>query len=190
RVVRDLPGPDEVPERGQRELGLELGRGDHVVPELGAPAERGAQPVVRLALRRRRGGRAAEERGVLAEEEGDAVEARAYPHDLSGPAEGGELHRLVTGDAPRQDVALPERDRKGQALERDERLAQRRAPVDPVPVRQEAAVRGPLGRLDLLPERRERGAAETPQDVGLAPFALGPARPELAAHESVVPLEL
>src|SRR5439155_5534343 len=78
----------------------------------------------------------------------------------------------------------------GEALEWDERLAQGGAPVDPVPVRQEAAVRGPLGRLDLLPERRERGAAETPQDVGLAPFALGPARPELAAHESVVPLEL
>src|SRR5205823_4910770 len=101
---------------------------------------------------------------------------------LSGRAEGVELHRLVARDTSRQDVALPERDREGQALERDERLAQGGAPVDPVPVRQEAPVRGLLGRLDLLPERRERGATEPAEGVAVAAGVLGRYETALRGH--------
>ena len=52
-VVRDLARPDEVPERRQRLLGLELGRREQVEPELGAAAEHLANPVVQRLLRAR-----------------------------------------------------------------------------------------------------------------------------------------
>src|SRR3954451_17323020 len=87
RVVRHLARPHELPERGKRRLGVELGRSEQVEPELGAPPERFADPVVRLAFRRRRRGGRAECGGVLTEVDGDAVEAGAGPHDLAGSAE-------------------------------------------------------------------------------------------------------
>ena len=87
--------------------------------------------------------------GVLAEEERDAVEPGADPDDLAGRAELVELLRPVARDAARQHLGLPERDRQRERLQRDERLAQRRAAVDPVPARQEAAERRLLDRLDL-----------------------------------------
>ena len=58
-----------------------------------------------------------------------------------------------------------------------------------MPGRQEAGVGGLLDRLDLLAERRERRPAQPPQHVGVAPLALGPARPELASDEPLVLLE-
>jgi len=57
-------------------------------------------------------------------------------------------------------------------------------------VRQEAAERRLLRRLDLFAQRCERRAAQPAQDVGVAPFALGAARTELAADELVRELEL
>ena len=59
-----------------------------------------------------------------------------------------------------------------------------------MPARQEAAERRLLGGLDLLAQRGERRAAQTAQDVGVAPLALGPARPQLAADQLVLALEL
>ena len=59
-----------------------------------------------------------------------------------------------------------------------------------MPARQEAAERRLLGRLHLLAERRERRAAQAPQDVGIAPLALGAAGAKLAADESLLALEL
>ena len=53
-VVRHLARPDEIPERGQRLLGLEPGRREEVEPELRTASERLADLVVRLALRRDR----------------------------------------------------------------------------------------------------------------------------------------
>src|SRR5581483_8390523 len=68
--------------------------------------------------------------------------------------------------------------------------AERRAPVDPVPRGQEAREHLLLHRLDLASQRRERGATEATEDVGVAPLALGPARTQFAAHEQVIALEL
>jgi hypothetical protein len=59
-----------------------------------------------------------------------------------------------------------------------------------VPAGQEAAERGLLGRLDLLAQRGERGAAQATKDVGIAPLALDAAGTQLAAHELLVALEL
>ena len=44
----------------------------------------------------------------------------------------------------------------------------------------EAPERVGVDRLDLLPQPGERPPAEAAQDVGVDPFALGAARPELA----------
>ena len=106
-VVRDLARPDEIPERGQRLLGLEPGVEQQVVPEERAAAERGAQPLVDLLLGPVGRGRRAERRRVLAEVERDAVEPRADPDHLAGGAERVELLGPVAGHAARQDVASP-----------------------------------------------------------------------------------
>ena len=126
---------------------------------------------------------------VLAVEERHAVEPRAHPDHLPRGAELVERCGLVAGHAPRQDLRLPEADREGEALERDERLAQRGPSVDPVPGRQEAAERGLLGRLDLTAQDGERCAPDAAKDVRIAPLALDAAGPELAPHEEVARLE-
>ena len=188
-VVRHLARPHEIPERGERRLGLEAGGGEQVEPELGALRQRAADRVVRLALRRRRAADAPEHRRVLAEIECDAVDPGADPDDLAGGAQLVELLGPVARDAAREHLGLPQRDRKRKRLERDERLAQRRPPVDPVPARQEAADRRLLDRLDLLAQRGERRAPQPAEHVGVAPLALGAARTELAADELVLALE-
>src|SRR2546425_2383871 len=132
----------------------------------------------------------AECRCILAEEHGDAVEAGSDPHDLAGGAELIELSGVEAENATWQDVGLPQGHRQRQSLKGHERLAQRRPAVDPVPVRQEAAERRLLGRLDFLPQRRERCAAQTPEDVRVTPLPLGPAGTQLAAHQLLLPLEL
>src|SRR5204863_8040143 len=119
--------------------------------------------------------------GVLAEVDRDPVETGADPDDLAGRAELVELPGVVARHAPRQQLRLPEGAGKRQPLQRHERLTKRRAPVDPLPVREEAAEGGLLGGLDLLAQRGERRASQPPQDVGLAPLALGATGPELAA---------
>ena len=59
-----------------------------------------------------------------------------------------------------------------------------------MPRGQEPRERRRLDRLDLAAERSERRAPQPAEDVGVAPLALGPAGPELAADEQLVPLEL
>ena len=145
---------------------------------------------MRAAFGGRGRGRPAEHAGILAEEEGDPVETRADPDELPGRAELVEQLRPVRGHAPGQDVALPQPHRQRQGLQRHERLAERRPAVDPVPARQEPAQRRLLGRLDLLPQSRERRPPQPPEHVGIAPLALGPARSQLAANEQLLPFEL
>src|SRR5439155_25904438 len=125
-----------------------------------------------------------------AEIDRDSVEPRADPNDLAGGAERVELLRPIAGHATRQHLGLPERDRQREPLQRYQRLAQRRTPVDPLPARQEAAECRLLGRLDLAPQRSERGAAQAPQHLRIAPLALAPARAQLAADELVGSLQL
>ncbi len=145
---------------------------------------------MRLALRRGRRRRPPEQRRVVAEEESHAVEPGSDPDELARGAEGIELLGAVLGHAPRQHLRLPERHRERQRLQRDDCLAQRCAAVDAVPARQEAPERRLLDRLHLAAERGERRTPEPTQDVGIAPLALAAARPELAANELLVALEL
>ena len=57
-----------------------------------------------------------EQRGVVAEEDGDAVEAGSGPDELAGSAELVELLGAVAGHPPRQHLCLPETDRQRQRL--------------------------------------------------------------------------
>ena len=132
----------------------------------------------------------AEHGRVLAEVDGHPVEAGADPDDLAGGAELVELLGPVVRYASREDIRLPKRDWKRESLQRNQRFPERSATPHPVPARQEASERRLLRGLDLLPQRSERGTAQPPQDVGVTPFALGPARPQLAADEQLLPLEL
>jgi len=113
---------------------------------------------VRLTVREGRCGRLPQQRSVVAEEDGHAVEPRSDPDELAGGAELVELLGPVVRYAARQHLRFPERDGKGQCLQRDDRLAKRRAAVDAVPAREEAPERRLLHRLHLAPEGGERRA--------------------------------
>ena len=144
---------------------------------------------MRLALRRRQRARRPEHRSVLAEVDRHPLEPGADPDDLARRAELVELRGLVVRHAPRQDVRLPQGRRERQALERDERLAQRCAAVDALPGGKEPGQRLAARRLDLPAQAGERSAPQPPEHVGVAPLALGAAGPKLAAHEPVLGLE-
>ena len=151
-----------------------------------------------FALRRRRAG----EPDVLAEVESDlAVVAPegpgADPDQLAARAELVEPGRAVGAESPGQHVALPGLRRQRDALQRDQRLAQAIGPgagaavgVDVLPARQEAGELALVGRLDLLAQPGEAGAAQPAQDVGLAPLARGAAGEELAADDVAGALQL
>ena len=68
--------------------------------------------------------------------------------------------------------------------------ARRRMAVDALPAGQERGERALVGRLDLLAQRGQRGAAQAAQDLGVAPLALGAAGAQLAADELAGALEL
>ena len=132
----------------------------------------------------------AERGGILAEVDRHAVETRADPDELAGRAQLVELSGLVPGDATREHLRLPERDRERQRLQRHERFPQARAAVDSVPAREESPERRLLRGLDLLAQRGQGSPAEAPEDVRVAPLALAASRPELAADDPLLALEL
>src|SRR6266508_5964402 len=189
RIVGHVARPDELPQCGQGGLGLEIRCSEQVEPEKRLAIERCADRVDRIAFARGYARRCAERGCVFAEEDRDAVETGADPDDLAGCAELIELRGLIPGNTARQHLRLPQRHRQREPLQRHERLAQRRATVDPVPRRQEPAERALLGRLDLAAKRGERRATQTAEDIGVAPFALAAARPQLSAHELLLVLE-
>src|SRR5581483_3056983 len=160
-----------------------------VEPEERTPAQCRADRGRSLALAGLGGSGRADQRGVLSEVHGHAVEPCAHPDHLAGRAELVEQLRAVIRNAPREDVRLPQRDRQRQRLQRDERLPQARAAVDSVPRRKEAGVGRLLDRLDLLSERRERRTPQPPEDVWIAPLSLRATRPELAADEPLLLFE-
>src|SRR4029078_1136628 len=137
RVVRHLARPDELPKRRERRLGVQLGLAKQVEPEKRAAIERGTDAVVGLPLRWRKRGGAAQGGRILSEIQSDPLETRTDPYDFARGGELVELRRLESGHTPRKDVGLPERDGKRDSLERDERLPQRRPPVDAVPAGEE-----------------------------------------------------
>src|SRR5438874_3013318 len=113
-VVRDLAGPDEIPKRGQRLLGLEARLRQQVEPEQGVSVEGLAQAIEELAFGPIGGGHLPQHGCVVAEVDGDAVEAGADPDDLAGRAELVELRRRVAGNAPRQYLRPPKRHRQSE----------------------------------------------------------------------------
>ena len=190
RVVRHLARPDEIPQRGQGDGLVEPGLVEQLDPEERAASSAARIRVVLVGLRARRGRHLAERGCVLAEVQRDPVGPGADPHDLAARGQRVEVLRPVARDAPRQDLGFPQCDRQRERLQRHERFAQRRPPVDAVPGRQEPRERLLLDGLDLAPKRGERRAAQATQYIGVAPLALGPAGTQLAAHEQLGALEL
>src|SRR5215203_3063032 len=139
---------------------------------------------------------------VLAEVEGDlAVIATerpgADPDELATRAELVQPGRAVFAQAARQDVALPGLGSQGDALQGDKGLAHPvrtgtgpPVGIDVLPARQEAGQLALVGRLDLVAQAGEAGAAQPPQDVGLAPLARATSGQQLAAHDIARALEL
>ncbi len=114
----------------------------------------------------------------------------ADPHDLARSAQLIDPRRRIRADASREDVALPHLGRHGQPLERHQHLAQavdpgagRRMAVDALPGGEEARQRAVVDRLYLLAQNGQRGPAQAPQHLGVAPFARRPARSQLTPDE-------
>ncbi len=123
---------------------------EQIKPEVRPGGEALADRVVDLALGALQlgvGGRGAGEADVLAEVEGDAAVAAAQctsadPDHLAAGAELIEPGGGVGAEAARQHVSLPDLRGEGEALERDQRLAQAVGPgscgavgVDVLPAR-------------------------------------------------------
>ena len=123
-----------------------------------------------------------------------AERLESAPHDLTGRGQRVEIGRLIALDARRQDLGLENRrdERRAlQALDRIEQRVQPRSPADDaLPVRDEASEDGGFDRLDLMPELRERPAADRLQHVRVAPLASGSAGPELSFEQSAAVHEL
>ena len=207
RVVGHLARPHEVPQRLLQLLG---GHAGHVDEQVGEEARALLEPrpqrlvgalgehllAVGPGARRR-----PEHGGVVAEVQRDPAaaapeRARADPHDLARRAQLVQPRRRVGARAARQHVALPHLRGQGDALQRDEHLAQpvdarpgRRVAVDALPARREAGERPLVGRLDLRAQGGERGAPEPAQHLGVAPLALRAARAQLAPHQLAGPFE-
>ena len=167
-----------------------------------APSRASAADSARRGGADRRSPGAPDHRRVLAEVQRHATgvapqRARADPHDLAARAQAVQPGRRVGAGAPRQHLALPHLDRQRQPLQRHEHLAQAidagaggRVAVDALPRGQEGGQRALLGRLDLLAQRGQRGAAQAAQDLEVAPLALAASGAQLAAHELAAALEL
>ena len=119
------------------------------------------------------------------------------PRQLAAGAQLVQPRGRVGARAARDHVALPALERQRQSLQRHQHLAQAvdpgarpRAPVDALPGRQEGRQPALLGGLDLLAQGRQRGPAQAPQDLHVAPLALAAAGAQLAAHERSRALEL
>ena len=203
RVVGHLARPHEVPQRLAQRLGRDIELGEQVGEEAGPGGQARAQELVLGGLADERARAVAGERGaihpraalntrrrpdqgrVLAEVQrhaaGASERARTDPHELPARAQAVQPRLRVGAGAPRQHVALPDLDREREPLQRHEHLAQAVDPgarggvtVDPLPRGQEGRQAARLGGLDLLAQRRQRGAPQTAQNLDIAPLA--PAR--------------
>ncbi len=208
RVVGDLAGPDQVPQRIQDlAVGAAPGcRRQRPVEARPALAEVLADPVVELADRPLHAiGRADRAQDIAArpdQHDPAVVAAEAappHPGDLAHRAQLVEQARLVAGDAGRQHVALQHGRRDGHAGQLVDDLGQAlqrgRSPEwrhvragarhrhDALPGRQEPGERRRIDRLDLAAQPGQRAAAQDAQHVRVAPLALGATRPELATQQ-------
>src|SRR5437762_5966217 len=156
-VVRDLAGPDKIPQRVLH-LGCEAAaeRGEELrEEERAARRERFTDALMRRALVLRHG---RHQRRVLREIKGDLSVARADrpaadPDRGTGREERVKVALVVGGDARRENAHLEVRRGDERALELRDRIEQRRFAgarrLDAVPGEREARERNLLDRLDL-----------------------------------------
>ena len=215
RVVRDLAGPDEVPQRvehlavASRHRTPRRARGRTrrpAAPRCARGSPRGGdRPGGGPSSGGRPAGRASRP-GRYSAIRPSSRPRLPRPTQATSPIapELVEQPRLVAGDPRRQDVALEHRGRDrqagqlvddlGEALEAATRGAAARLARrgDAVPRRQEPAERRRVDGLDLAAQPGERPAPEEAEHLRVAPLALDAAGPELAAQERPVgeqPLE-
>ena len=204
RVVGHLSRPHQVPERLAQSLGGRVAGHQQVGEEARAALQAAADQLVLDPGGRLRGCAArwgSDRRGVLAEVQrhpaGAPERPRSDPGQLATGAQLVQPRGRVGAGAARDHVALPALQRQRESLQRHQHLAQAvdpgarsRAPVDALPGRQEGRQPALIGGLDLLAQSRERGPAQAPQDLHVAPLALAAAGAQLAAHQRSRALEL
>ncbi len=111
----------------------------------------------------------------------------ADPRDLARGRERVEVPGAIALDARRQDLGLEQRGGERRPLQALDDVEQRvetdSPPHDALPRGDEPAEHGGLDGLHLLAQAGERAAAQGAQHVGIAPLAMGSARPELAFEQ-------
>ncbi len=213
RVVRDLAGPDQVPQCVEHvPVRAAACRRVELAVEGGAPCRRGTrgsrhgEAAGRGRPRRRAGPRRATERpasrpaGTARSRPSSRPRLpRRHPGDLAERPELIEEPRLVAGDARRQHIALQRpmpasgRPRAGPPPRRGVRArpglgsgpaARSEAGThDALPGRQEPRERRALDGFHLAPQAGQRPAPEGAKHFGIAPLALRAAGPELAEEK-------
>ncbi len=201
RVVGDLAGPHEVPQRREQLLigGGCISRAD-LAPEARAllgelGADRIVQPTLDgFSLLPSR----CEQRKLIGETQphppvASAERTGAHPDQLAGGAELVEHRRAIRPDANRQHVGLDRGCHECRARQDTEGLDQRLHPTslggNVVPGRQEPGKRLLLDRFDLLAQRCQRPAAQLSQHIDIAVLARHAARAELADDQSLLTLQ-
>ena len=202
RVVGDLAGPHEVPQRGEQLVVGGARRGRLAAGSRSSPRARRAPP--RIASCSAPSGRScashpgASSGSWSAKHEphpavGRADRPGADPHDVAGRAQLVELRRAVVGDPRREHVGLERRGDERRAGQQAERLDDGvdAAPLrrHAVPRRQEPGQRLRLDRLDLAAQRGQRAPAQLAQHLDVAPLAAHALGAELAAHDPLVGLQ-
>src|SRR5204863_1867154 len=179
RIVRDLAGPDQVPQRLQEVGGECAGRRRQVGEERGAaPAQLLAELLAERAFRFLRG-RREQPRGVREVQRAAAVAASrrfdAAPDRLSGGEEDVEIAWAERLDPRGKDFALERARDQRRALKlldgAEQGIEAPARPRDPLPVGEKAAQRGGVHGLHLLAQLRERAALESLEDLRVDPFA-------------------
>ena len=203
RVVGDLTGPDEVPERGEQLVvgGARRGRLE-LTPEARPPLaegergwRRGPRPAGSL-LDLPAGG---EQRQLVGEAEPDPTVVRpdrsgADPQHVARRAQLVELRRRGSrrrGRTSTSDSSVEATIGAPASRPSASTTASTPAPLrrDAVPRREEAGERLRLDRLDLSAQRGQRPPAQLAQHVAVAPLPPDALGTELAADDAAVGLE-
>ncbi len=197
RIVGDLSGPHEVPQRCQQlDIGRVDGRSAQLIPEAGAVRTQvGANGVVQGPVGRLCRLQRGIDRGeLIGEVQTDPAVARtdctaADPDHIAGRTQLVEVWGAVAAQPRRQQLGLQRRGHQCRTLQLSQRLDQRIETTtfagDAVPGLDEPGVRLRLDRFDLSAQHRQRTASELTQHVDIAILTPDATRSELAMDHAI-----
>ena len=201
RIVGDLTGPHQIPQRGQQlGIGGVAAAARSWLQKLAPWDARWARIASWQSPARRLGNveRGVEQRELIGEVQPDAPVARTDgsctdPHDVAGGAQLVEIGSPIRAQARCEQLRLQRRRDQGRPLQLPQHLDQRIEPAplarDAVPCLDETGVGLGLDGLDLAAQRGQRAPTQLPKHLGIAVLAAHPTGPELAVDDATLRLQ-